>query len=781
MVKLLIILHIFWGNPFKGFKEAANRNYPAAIQIFRSSTETTLDKTMSYYGLALIYSNMQYRGYNYDTAYYYTNLCELHFRKLDDQEKEKAGKLNISLLECAKLKKDIAFEALTEIDRRDIKRLERFVLFYGDEKIADKVKTMLDERKFFIGKIKDTTDLGFYMNIIKRYPQNPRINEVWYKYYNLYTLDGKTVAFLKFSREHPNFPLDTLLRYDWNVARMCDKAKLLEGVSKLNEAEYVKYIKKAAPRNQAFEALQVYLKKDIEAKNWEKVKAISLQFKDDFDGNKMYANFLKVLEREDKIVVPKKLSSNINSQSGHEYSPVISADGEHLYFAGMSRGDNIGGEDIYLSEMKNGVWQPAKPIDAINTKDGNEAPEALSVDETVIILYYNGNILWSQQIPGGWSDPKLVKGINTEKWEGDAVLSSDGNAIVFASAGWSKEGIQFEKRFPKDEFDLYVSVKTGRDTWSKPINLGTTINTPYCDRYPYLHPDMKTLYFSSQGHGGLGNNDVYRSVRLSDTSWTLWSEPENLGKYINTTDNDNGYKITTDGSKAYFSIKDGDIDLYTIDLPNELKPEFVALVKGTITDDHGNFLEAKIELENLETGGSLGTFFSSPVTGNYVMILPLGKNYGYFVSKEGYFPSSDNLDLRNKNEQIEVRKDFQLHSIKDLVASKTYITIKNIFFEVDKAVLQSQSHSELQRLLDILKEYPNLSIEIAGHTDNTGTDAHNMDLSDRRASAVKQYLKNNGCSESRLFTKGFGATKPIADNASDEGKALNRRVEILFK
>lgn len=780
MISFFISFFIFFGNPTKGFKEAANKNYPAAIEIFKSSLDDNYNRTLSYFGLATIYSTPTYIGMNYDTAYYYLILSEKNYKLLTNDEKVKANKLSISSENFKTLRSSIAFDALSNIDKRDIKRLEEFVNVYREERISQKVQTMLDERKFFTGKIKDTTDLGFYLNIIKRYPSNNRINEVWLKYYNLYTYDGKMSSFMSFHNSHPQFPYDTLLKKDWSVAASCDKAKLLEGVTPANKELYDDYINKAAPRIQAFEALQVYLMEYINAKNWTKALEISLRYTLKFAGNSMYTNFIDVLKKDDKIVLPKILPETVNSPQGHEYSPVISATGNKLFFAGMSRPDNVGGEDIFVSELINGKWQQSKPFPYINTKNGNEAPEAISVDETVMILYFNGDIFWAQQTPTGWSDAMPVKGINTEKWEGDAVLSSDGNSIIFSSGGWEKKGLQFEKRFMKDEFDLFVSTKNANGTWGKPVNLGTTINTPYCDRYPYLHPDMKTLYFSSQGHGSLGNSDVYRSVRLSDTSWTLWSKPENLGKYINTSGDDNGYKITTDGSMAYFSTRDGDIDIYSIDLPSEMKPEFVAIIKGKITDDNGKVLEAKIQVENLESGKNLGTYYSSPTTGNYVMVLPLGKNYGYYVTKDGYFPSSDNLDLRSIKTQVEKQKDFVLHSLKDLIEKKEFITIKNVFFEVDKDILQPSSFSELNRLTDILKDNIQTRISIAGHTDNTGSDSHNMDLSARRAQAVKNYLVKNGISETRMTTEGLGTSKPVSDNNTEEGKALNRRVEVLF-
>src|ERR1035437_1818806 len=177
-------------------------------------------------------------------------------------------------------------------------------------------------------------------------------------------------------------------------------------------------------------------------------------------------------------------------------------------------------------------------------------------------IYFNGDILSSEKTYNGWAPAKPIANINTPGWEGDAVYTSDGKAIIFASEGWQKRGVQFPTKNRKDGFDLYISFRT-KTGWSTPLNLGTTINTPWCDRYPYLHPDGKTLYFSSEGHGSLGASDVYRSTRLNDSSWTEWSEPENLGKYINGTGDDNGYKISTDGSKAYFSVNiNNNIDIF---------------------------------------------------------------------------------------------------------------------------------------------------------------------------------------------------------------------------
>ncbi|MFN3306921.1 MAG: OmpA family protein, partial [Candidatus Kapaibacteriota bacterium] len=321
--------------------------------------------------------------------------------------------------------------------------------------------------------------------------------------------------------------------------------------------------------------------------------------------------------------------------------------------------------------------------------------------------------------------------------------------------------------------------------WSTPINLGTTINTPYAERSPYLHPDGKTLYFSSDGHPGLGRLDVFKSVRVREDSWTEWSEPINLGKEINTILDDWGYKISLRGDSAFFASHwrtdgYGGWDLYTVALPKFAKPQKFATVRGKIIDHTGKFLSAKINIEDLTTGKNVGSYTSSTEDGSFLLVLPLGRNYGYYAEKSGYFPLSNNLDLTYFERDTNIFLDLIMYPIDFLVERQKKVRLNNIFFDFDKYELKPESFPELNRVVKILNENPDFRIHIEGHTDSIGTNEYNLQLSRKRAEAVRNYLVAKGIATYRIAIFGFGSTIPIATNETEEGRALNRRVEIWF-
>ena len=318
--------------------------------------------------------------------------------------------------------------------------------------------------------------------------------------------------------------------------------------------------------------------------------------------------------------------------------------------------------------------------------------------------------------------------------------------------------------------------------WTEPESLGYQINTPYAERTPFLHPDMKTLYFSSDGHGGIGKLDVFKSTRLADSCWNCWSKPINLGKEINTEESDWGYKISTDGEKAYFSKKKSakeNEDIYWLNLPPHLRPDFVATVSGKLLDINNKPVAAEIKWEDLQTGKSVGQSKSDPSDGSFFIVLPLGKIYGYYINKDEYFPISNNLDLRNNNKPIEIVSDIKLVAFKQMIEEGTAVSINNLFFNFGKYDLLPYSIPELKRVAKIINNN-NLKVEINGHTDNIGDDKNNQVLSEKRAGAVKDFLITEGCSASLLTIVGFGKTQPIASNDNENGRAKNRRVELKF-
>jgi len=309
--------------------------------------------------------------------------------------------------------------------------------------------------------------------------------------------------------------------------------------------------------------------------------------------------------------------------------------------------------------------------------------------------------------------------------------------------------------------------------------MGKVINTPFSERSPFMHPDMKTMYFSSEGHGSLGRLDVYKTTRLSDTSWTQWSDPINMGKEINSFEDEYNYRISTDGSFAYFStVKDYNYDIFTINLPEELRPKTVTTVTGKIKDQNGNMLYASVKWENLESGETIGDLNSDMKTGNYIIILPNGKNYGFFAEKANYYPVSGNIDLSEIKTNQTIERDIVLVSIDEIIKNNISVTLNNLFFDTNKYILKQESFPELKRFADFIKSHPELSAEISGYTDNKGTTEANLKLSQNRAEAVKNYLLSIGCENEKLTAKGFGADKPIENNETEQGRAKNRRVEF---
>ena len=328
--------------------------------------------------------------------------------------------------------------------------------------------------------------------------------------------------------------------------------------------------------------------------------------------------------------------------------------------------------------------------------------------------------------------------------------------------------------------NIYISNLDSNGAWGDPILIGDSINTPYSERTPFLHPDLKTLYFSSDGHGSLGKLDVYKSTRLSDSCWNCWSTPVNMGKEINTIESDWGYKISTDGKTAYFAKSIGESDnqdIFTLKIPKHLRPDMVAQISGKIVDSDDKAIETDLRWEDLATGEIIGQAKSDPSDGSYFIVLPLGKNYGYFVDNEDYFPLSNNLDLTEMESAVNLLNNVKILSIDEMIKDGTPVPMNNLFFIFAKSNLLNESIPELKRVAKIIKD-KSLQIELSGHTDNIGNDKDNQKLSEARAKSARDYLISIGCNSENIIAKGYGSENPLESNVTDEGRAKNRRVEI---
>jgi outer membrane protein OmpA-like peptidoglycan-associated protein len=453
-----------------------------------------------------------------------------------------------------------------------------------------------------------------------------------------------------------------------------------------------------------------------------------------------------------------------------------------------------------MSIKKDGKWTPAVNMGSpVNTED-HDANSGLSIDGQRFLLYKgsgNGDLFESVLKGTKWSSPQMLgKHINTKSHESSACYSPDGNSLYFVS---DNPEMSFGDR------DIFVSKKDKNGNWGKAENLGPVINTIYGEEGVYMHPDGKTLYFSSEGHKNIGGYDIFKSVYADGK----WSKPENLGFPLNTPDDDIFFVISADGKHGYYSSYSdngfGDKDIFLVTFLGPEKPMLTSnednllasasapvkeavlasavtikeaqltIMKGAITDAiNGKPLEATIEIIDNVQNVSIANFTSNSSTGRYLVSLPAGKNYGIAVKKDGYLFHSENIDIPAAAAYQEVVTDISLKSV-DIGTS---IVLRNIFFDLGKATLRAESTNELERLGKLLYDNPTLKIEISGHTDNIGASEANKNLSDKRAKAVVDYLIKKGVTGDRLTYVGFGEDRPISSNENAEGRQQNRRTEF---
>lgn len=563
---------------------------------------------------------------------------------------------------------------------------------------------------------------------------------------------------------------------------------------------YANIVKLYAPSEDAYIALQYLAAPSIFKHDWKKAIKYYEDYKPKFPGlERRFDEILAILNSPDKNIKLYNMGGNINSL-GKEYSPVISPDMRKIFFTGRDREDNIGGEDIFISQYVGNRWIVAKPLlGKINT-ESNEYINSISADGNTLVLFGNylnalgrGDNFYTEKTKNGFTEvQQYPEPINSKWWDADAFLTADGKAIIFSSERPGGVG----EYHPKGDYhhgmlwgntDLYIVVKEPDGSWGKTaINLGSAINTPYTERTPFLHPDGKTLYFSSDGHTGLGKSDVFKSVRLNDSSWTEWSEPVNLGKEINTPNEDWGYKISIEGKQAYFStVNDmgfGEEDIYYVELPEEVQPvSDVVTVNGKVLDENGSPVDAIIKWEDVELKKEVGVAKTDPVTGEYFIALPTGRYYAYYADVKGFYSIVNYLDLTAAKAFEQISTNMSVISVEELKNSGKAIKIENIFFDSGKFDLKEESHEALSLLYRFMHANPELMVELNAHTDDIGSDHFNQELSEKRAASVVRYLVEIGIDASRLIPQGFGEIQPVAPNNTEEGRALNRRVEFRLR
>ncbi len=613
---------------------------------------------------------------------------------------------------------------------------------------------------------------------------------------------------------NPNYVklLNLALKNKTDVINLLCKMNLHEeGYKPSKDKLYTDFIQTLAPSRIAFVAVKSKAAYFINQHNLLEAKKVFETYKTYFpQDSEDFIKLIGLFTITDKRNL-KNLGPNINS-SKEDYNPVISSDGSTLYFA---RKNASTGEDIYYSRKDaEGNWSKAEKLsEPINTTT-HETPQSISADGNTLLLFGNysllkpyfyvfnteknlgkGDIYYSNLENNSWGKVDVFPSpINTQYYEATLTMTADNKAVLFCSDRPDSPFPFLPNYNPSHlyhngsgEFntDIYVCEKNADGSWGKAINLGKTINTPYAEYNPILHSDMKTLYFASEGHYGIGGYDIFMSKRLDPNSWTEWSKPVNLGLTINSTDNDNFF-ISMNGKYAYMSSnksKDthGKIDIYEIEVPKFARPENVTFVKGKITDTNGTPLETTLKWIEDKNNTNSGTVTSDKSSGEFTINLTPGKKYHIYTDNDDKFSTSYSIDLKKESEVINLKDpiiegDF---SNKTLNSSKAFV-MKTLHFDHNSDKIREESLYDLKRFADFLKAHPHLKIAINGHTDSDGDDNFNLKLSERRTESVKNMLVLYGCDKSRLTCKGFGETQPIQSNSTPEGKQINRRVEFVI-
>ncbi|MCZ2460794.1 MAG: OmpA family protein [Chitinophagales bacterium] len=538
----------------------------------------------------------------------------------------------------------------------------------------------------------------------------------------------------------PEYTLDFKLSYSINLAGM---GKFKEALNAVNEL-----LEKRPPKNSTALKAAQYRKRCYE---------FAVEY---------------ALKHPDSTYVfaPKNIGDGVNTAES-EYFPSLTIDGKELVFTRRVKGFN---EDFYYSHKKFGEWDLAQPMEGdINTPQ-NEGAQNISQDGQWLVFtgcnrrdgFGSCDLYISYLTPQGWSEAINLGGtINSDQWESQPCLSPDKKDLYFASRRPGGYGGS----------DIYVSHLQPNGRWSDPENLGPSVNTPGDEQCPFIHADNQTLYFTSNYWPGYGDDDLFY-VRKGPNG--VWSEPVNLGYPINTINREGTLFITADGKTAYYasdrSDSRGGLDIYSFELREDIRPKKTLWVKGQVFDKKtGKGLPSAVELIDLSAKEPVSKI-QTDESGKYLVTLPVGKDYAFNVNRKGYLFYSDNFLLSQHSPDSTYEKNIALQPI-EVNAS---VILKNIFFDVNKYDLKPESQVELDKLVQLLTDNPTLKVEISGHTDNTGTTADNLVLSNNRAKSVVNYLISKGIAANRLTYKGYGESQPIADNKTNEGRAQNRRTEM---
>ncbi len=777
----------------KGFSFLDKKKYPEACAAFQKDLGKDDPATLiqANYGLSLAYAAPDFAGVNPDTAWHFVAQAQKLYKKADRKLKDKLSKNKRGYSQLAAHQRKVEEFALSAaIKSRSTARIEEALNRYKGataktKTLAAKTKESILKEKAEEAALRSNRDLQQILEFLKKYPNPVSADSIDLKLAPLLKETGSVCAFEEGLSSEFNlcaFPKTAAVLLDLYLAQ-ADGASMetfakkygnclgdvlekeLEITKKAGNADLnfeknpeftAALLRKAAPRPLAFKAAQALLKSSFEEKNWQAALDSMNAWKLFFgDKSPEFSQLLRALEAPLEGLTSTSLGSSINTEESNEIVPVVSADGRTMYFCRGEPSLLATNEDIYFSQRSSSGWTDARPLEGFADAGHNEAPLSLTADGTGMFFFYDGDVSYMEKTTEGWemSNASPVN-FSTPDWEGMVTISPDKKVLLFEAVRGNNVGLCHGTSGVENP-DLFVCFWQEGSSWGTPLNLGPALNTPFRDRSPFLHPDGKTLYFSSDGHGSLGGMDVFKTTRL-DSTWLHWSLPVNLGKEINTTGEDWGYQVSLDGQSAFFS-SDGDIR--QVLLPKGSRPDSVSTFVLKLVDlAQQPFLEGKVVVRNLDTKKIIGEFTPDPQTNEVFITVPADQPVLVEVVAEGAPPISLPLNQDGREDKTATVQVPILAKMK--ANEEVTVELKNLFFETDSFTVDRRSEIELQNWATFIREQ-GLKVEIAGHTDDAGSEEYNRALSQKRADAAKEKLIELGCEPEDLSSTGYGEKMPV--------------------
>ncbi|MHA8096192.1 OmpA family protein [Aquirufa antheringensis] len=516
----------------------------------------------------------------------------------------------------------------------------------------------------------------------------------------------------------------------------------------------------------------------LRVKGYSQIDAIGIS-----DSDEPIESYLKLTTDANAFQARENLGNAINSKF-NEICPVVSPDGQKLYFTRWKHPDNLGAnknQDIWVSNWQpDRTWSKATLFPAPINNDENNAVCGITPNGKTLLLnnVYGKDGTMEKGVSfsfllrtGEWSFPKALKIVNFKNKSefSEYTLAPNGKVLLMTTETKDSYGGK----------DIYVSFLNADDSWSEPKNIGPVVNTGEAESTPFIAPDGVTMYFSSSGHVGYGNNDIFLSRRLDDT-WQNWSAPENLGPIVNTPQWDGYFSVSAKGDYAYFSSTEnamGAEDIFRIKIPEKAKPlTLIQLTGQVINQKTKEPVVARILVKAKANPSDTLSLEYDPYGGDYSFMWPAKKPFTIQIKKQGYFAKVESFDFSTEKNFLSVNRNFFLQTVEKNKA----FAFSNVSFDQGKADLKPGFEAEADKVVALLAENSQYNLLLEGHTDNQGDWNDNLKLSIERVENVKAYLVSKGVDANRIQTKGWGGSKPLANNLLEDTRKSNRRVEFTL-